>query len=271
MDAVIAAGGIPQPDDPLYRFSHGGSKALIDIAGKPMIQWVLDALGNAKTIDRVVIVGLTDKSGLSCSKPLYYLSNQGRLLENLKAGTAKVLELNRRAEHVLFVSSDIPAITGRMVDWVVDTCLQTHDDLYYNAIQRESMEAVFPTSHRTYTRLKDLQLCGGDMNMARTAIVTENSEFWNKVLDAAQESGGAGLVDRRRHNLQVPLQAAHDRRRDSTGGQQARHQGARDHLPVSRGGHGRRQTSPAGDSACLSREKAAGCALIGEKGPQEVG
>ncbi len=184
MDAVIAAGGIPQPDDPLYRYSHGGSKALIDIAGKPMIQWVLDALSNAKTIDHVVIVGLTDKSGLTCSKPLYYLSNQGRLLENLKAGTAKVLELNRRAEHVLFVSSDIPAITGPMVDWVVKTCLQTHDDLYYNAIQRESMEAVFPTSHRTYTRLKDLQLCGGDMNMARTAIVSENSDFWNKVLDA---------------------------------------------------------------------------------------
>ena len=184
MDAVIVAGGIPQPNEPLYSYSNGGSKALIDIAGKPMIQWVLDALGDARTVDRVVIVGLTNKTGLSCKKPLSFLSNQGRLLENLKAGTARVLELHPKAQHVLFVSSDIPAISGQMVDWVVDTCLQTHDDLYYNVVRRESMEARFPTSRRTYTRLKDMELCGGDMNMARTRIVSENSEFWNKVLDA---------------------------------------------------------------------------------------
>jgi molybdopterin-guanine dinucleotide biosynthesis protein A len=183
MDAVITAGGIPLPDEPLYSYSMGESKALIDVAGKPMIQWVLDALNEAKTIDRVVIVGLADKAGLSSRKPLAYLSNEGKLLENLKAGTAKVLELNPKAKYVLFVSSDIPGITGPMVDWVVKTCLETKDDLYYNVIRRESMEARFPTSKRTYTRLKDLELCGGDMNMARAAIVQENSEFWDSLLE----------------------------------------------------------------------------------------
>jgi molybdopterin-guanine dinucleotide biosynthesis protein A len=183
MDAVITAGGIPQPDEPLYSHSRGDSKALIDVAGKPMIQWVLDALGEAKTIDRVVIIGLADKAGLACRKPLAYLSNEGKLLENLKAGTAKVLELNPKAKYVLFVSSDIPGITGPMVDWVVNTCLQTKDDLYYNVIRRESMEAKFPTSKRTYTRLKDLELCGGDMNVVRAAIVPENSEFWDSLLE----------------------------------------------------------------------------------------
>jgi GTP:adenosylcobinamide-phosphate guanylyltransferase len=184
MDAVIAAGGIPQPQDPLYPYSNGGSKALIDIAGKPMVQWVLDALGDARTIDRIVVVGLSEKAQLKSKKPLSYLSNEGRLLENLKAGTARVLELNPKAEYVLFVSSDIPAITGQMVDWVVNTCMQTRDDLYYNVIRREAMEERFPTSKRTYTNLKDMQVCGGDMNMARAAIVSKNSEFWNKLLDA---------------------------------------------------------------------------------------
>jgi len=184
MDAVIVAGGIPQPHEPLYEYSNGQSKALIDIAGKPMVQWVLDALGDAKTIDRVVVVGLTDKMGLKCRKPLDFVSNEGRLLENLKSGTARVLELNRRAEYVLFVSSDIPAITGPMVDWVVETCRETKDDLYYNVVRREAMEQRFPTSKRTYTRLKDLELCGGDLNMARTRIVGENSEFWGRILDA---------------------------------------------------------------------------------------
>ena len=80
MDAVVTAGGIPQPDEPLYAYSRGESKALIDVAGKPMIQWVLDALGDAKTIDRIVVIGLTDKSKLRCKKPLTYMSNQGKML-----------------------------------------------------------------------------------------------------------------------------------------------------------------------------------------------
>ena len=116
------------------------------------------------------------------------MSNQGKLLDNLKAGTAKVLELNPKAEYVLFVSSDIPGITAEMVDWLVDTCRQTDHDLYYNVVRREDMEKRFPGSKRTYTRLKDLQVCGGDMNMARAAIVNENSEFVNKLLECPQES-----------------------------------------------------------------------------------
>lgn len=184
MDAVILAGGIPQPNDPLYSYSKGESKALLEVAGKPMIQWVLDALNSAKTIDRVVIIGLSEKARLDCKKPLSYLSNQGRLLDNLKAGTARVLELNPKAKYVAFVSSDIPGITGSMVDWIVDTCLETHDDLYYNVIRRESMESRFPTSGRTYTRLKDMEVCGGDLNIARAAIVNEHPEFWGKLLEA---------------------------------------------------------------------------------------
>ncbi len=82
------------------------------------------------------------------------------------------------------MSSDTPAITGEMIDWIVNTCLETKDDLYYNVIRREAMEKRFPMSKRTYTELKDMDVCGGDTNMARLAIVNENSEFWNKVFDA---------------------------------------------------------------------------------------
>ena len=149
-----------------------------------MIQWVLDALSEAHTIERVVVIGLTDRSNLVCKKPLTYLSNQGKMLDNLKAGTAKVLELNPKAKYILFVSSDIPGIKGEMVDWVVNNCLETSDDLYYNVIRREDMEERYPKSKRTYTPLKDMDVCGGDMNMARISIVNQNSEFWGKLIEA---------------------------------------------------------------------------------------
>jgi molybdopterin-guanine dinucleotide biosynthesis protein A len=184
MDAVLLAGGIPQPDEPLYADSGGEAKALMDVAGKPMVQWVLDALGGAKSIERIVVIGLSEKSKLPSKKPITYMSNQGKLLDNLKAGTAKILELNPKTEKVLFVSSDIPALTSEMVDWLVKTCSETDDDLYYNVVRRQDMERRFPGSKRTYTRLKELEVCGGDMNMARASIVNEHSEFWNKLIEA---------------------------------------------------------------------------------------
>lgn len=37
MDAIVTAGGIPKPDEPLYVRTQGQSKALLDVNGKPMI------------------------------------------------------------------------------------------------------------------------------------------------------------------------------------------------------------------------------------------
>jgi hypothetical protein len=33
MDALVTAGGIPAPDEPLYPATQGKSKALMDVAG----------------------------------------------------------------------------------------------------------------------------------------------------------------------------------------------------------------------------------------------
>jgi GTP:adenosylcobinamide-phosphate guanylyltransferase len=184
MDAVVIAGGIPQPQESLYPFSMGNPKALIDIAGKPMVQWVLDALGAAQSVDRIVLIGLTDKTGLSCRKPLFYISNEGKMLANIQAGTAKVKELNPRAEYVLFATSDIPGLRGSMVDWVINTSMQTKHDLYYTVIPRQVMQEGFPTSRRTFVQLRDLEACGGDMHVARVAMVGRNSAFWEKLIEA---------------------------------------------------------------------------------------
>jgi len=185
MDAIVTAGGIPLPEEPLYPATQGNSKALVDIAGKPMIQWILDALDQARTVDRIVIVGLTEKSGISSKKPVSYVSNQGKMIENLKAGAEKVLESNPKAKYALIVSSDIPAITGEMVDWVVNTAMQTQLDVYYNVIQREVMEERFPGCKRTWTKLKDMEICGGDMNVGRLGmIVDDDRDIWNKITDS---------------------------------------------------------------------------------------
>ena len=195
MDAIVLAGGIPQPDEPLYNYTKGDPKALTDIAGKPMIQWVLDALSDAKHVDNVIIVGLSPKNELISKKPVYYLSNQGRMLANIVAGVNKSLELGRRTKYVLVVSADIPALKPEMVDWLVETAMQTKDDLYYGVCTREVMEARFPGSNRTYTKLKDVELCGADINLTHVRMATEHLDMWESLIGTRKSPlKQAGLI-----------------------------------------------------------------------------
>ena len=182
MDTILTAGGIPLPEDPLYTYTNGDSKALVDVAGKPMIQWVLDALSDAKHVDNVILIGLSPKSGVTCKKPLHYISNQGRMLANVVAGVNKALELDPKAEYVLVASSDIPGINAEMVDWLIETCMQTKEDIYYGVIPREVMETRYPGSNRTYTKLKDIQLCGADMHITHIRMATEHLDMWEELI-----------------------------------------------------------------------------------------
>jgi GTP:adenosylcobinamide-phosphate guanylyltransferase len=182
MDAIVTAGGIPLPEDPLYPFTEGHSKAMLDIAGKPMIQWVLDALSTSEKVDNVIIIGMSEKSGVTCSKPMYFLSNEGRMLANIIAGVHKALDLNPQTEYVLIVSSDIPGLSAEMVDWLVGEIEKDPVDLYYGIIPREVMEKRFPDSRRTWTHLKEMDLCGADINAAHVRMATEHLEMWEALI-----------------------------------------------------------------------------------------
>lgn len=184
MDCLITAGGIPKPEDALYALTHGKPKALLEIAGKPIVQWVLDAVTAARGIERIVIVGLSESDGLQTTKPVTYLPNQGSLLENVLIGAREILKQNPEARYVISVSSDIPAITGGMVEWVVDTAEKSDYDVYYNVIDRSVMEERYPSSNRSYIRLKDHTLCGADANVFRASLVNRSDDLVQRIVDS---------------------------------------------------------------------------------------
>ncbi|MBT3390313.1 MAG: NTP transferase domain-containing protein [Chloroflexi bacterium] len=184
MDAILIAGGIPAPDEPLYKYTQGLPKAMVDVAGKAMIQWVLDALGKTQHVENIILIGLPEDNTLKCAKPLHYVENQGSMLANIVAGIYKVLEINPQAEYVISVSSDIPAITGEMIDWLIDSAMQTRHDIYYGIVTREVMEARYPGANRTFTKLADMHVCGADMHIAHKSMVTdpEHLAMWDELI-----------------------------------------------------------------------------------------
>ncbi len=188
MDAVVIAGGIPQPKDPLYPFTQGGPKALLPIAGKPMVQWVLEALDGADRIERVVMVGLAEEQGVVGRKVSAWLPNAGEMTANICRGVDQVLARNPAAVHVAIVSADIPAVQPSHVDWVVERAEESDDDVYYTVISREVMEKRFPESRRSYVRLKDVEVCGGDLNVIRAALVHDSNPIWQRLLAARKNA-----------------------------------------------------------------------------------
>ena len=182
MDAIVTAGGIPQPGEPLYEFTQGQPKALMDICGKPMIQWVLDALNGADHVDQVIVIGLPPDAPIASPKVVDFLPNQGSMLQNVRAGMKRSQEINPQPHHLLFASSDIPGITSEIANWVVTTALQTDEDAYYTVVTRQVMEARYPNSRRSYTRLKDIEVCGGDIHVVRSQIGPENDAMWEKLI-----------------------------------------------------------------------------------------
>lgn len=184
MDAIVTAGGIPQPGEPLYEVTQGRPKALLEMAGKPMVQWVLDALGASKKVDHIVVVGLGEDSHLASRKPLYYLPNQGGMLENILAGAQKLLTIHPASQMMVSVSSDVPAITGEIMDWLVGEIEKSDHDVYYNVIPRETMENRFPGSKRTFTKFKDIEVCGGDVTAFRTRMLTTEGGVWRELINA---------------------------------------------------------------------------------------
>lgn len=182
MHAVVVAGGVPAPEDPLYPHTRGAPKALLELGGKPMTQWVLDALDEAAEVEAVFLVGLDPSSGLSSRKRLAFVPDHHGLLANSKAGLARVRAADRGADQALVLGGDIPAVTGAIVDWRVRRA-DPAADLDYIAIERRNMEARFPGARRTYVRLRGLEVCGGDINVARIDLATDDA-VWDRLLAA---------------------------------------------------------------------------------------
>ncbi len=187
MDALIIAGGLPKPGDLLYEETQGKSKALLDVAGKPMVQWVLDALDGSDNIDEIFIIGLNDLEGVNSKKQLHQIEDQGGMISNIKAGVQMIEKMKPGTKHVLVSAADIPAVTSEMVDWLIDQTKGKDFDINYNVVERSIMESRFPGSNRTYTKLKGIHLCGGDMNIISTWTVTAKDGLWSK-LEAARKN-----------------------------------------------------------------------------------
>ncbi len=179
MDCVIAAGGHPQPEDSLYAYTQGKTKAQLDMNGRTMLERVVDALQGSSHIDEIVVVGLGDDQGMTFQRPVHHLPDQGALISNGIAGLDWVLARKPGQQpHVLFCSADIPTVTSAIVDDFIEQCQPLNHVMYYNFVTQETMETRFPHSNRTFVNLKGAKVAGGDMIILRADLAYSKRDLF---------------------------------------------------------------------------------------------
>lgn len=187
MNVIVTAGGETDSKDPLYEAARGGLKSMIELDGKPMIQWVLDALGQSQATERVIVVGLPPETDIVCNHPLILLPNEGSMFNNIQSGAQEIQRLEPTAEHALLLTSDIPALRGEMVDWFVQQTDGLDQDAYLTVIDRKSMEVGFPSNKIDYTHLKDQELCIGNLHCFRLQIANQETPLWKRLIESRKK------------------------------------------------------------------------------------
>ncbi|MGC8876820.1 NTP transferase domain-containing protein [Thermus sp.] len=146
MEAIVLGG-----DREAWAGKYGvRSKALVPYRGRPMAEWVLEALAGAGL--SAIYVG--ENPGLS-PPPRLTLPDQGSLLANLEAALAQV------EGRVLVATADLPHLTPEAVSFVLERAPEAA--LVYPIVPKERVEARFPGNRRTYARLREGTFTGGNL------------------------------------------------------------------------------------------------------------
>ncbi len=128
LDAIVLAGTHRNPN----RLIAGRNKALLEVAGKSLVRHVVDALGEARTIGRIFVVGPVEQIRAAlgeAASAVELIEQRGKMLTNSWAGI-RAAEARHRdqpdlpvAERpLLVISCDLPLVTGHAVDDFVSRC-----------------------------------------------------------------------------------------------------------------------------------------------------
>ncbi len=186
--AVVTAGWSPSEDDPLAKYTQGKPKALIPIAGKPMLAHVVDALAGSRYVQHIIVVALDPTAAVQFPVPVEYVADAGGILANAEAGLQYALDYYPDLDAILLSSSDLPTITPPIVDAFIEECFRTDHDLYYSIVERSVMEARFPGSRRSYVHLREGDFAGGDLFLIRPSITLSQRELWQRLARARKNA-----------------------------------------------------------------------------------
>jgi GTP:adenosylcobinamide-phosphate guanylyltransferase len=192
VDAVILAGGDGEVIDPTQRF-----KGLVEIAGRPLVEWVVDAFRAAHRVGEIAVVIPTAENlgGWVDRVDKLVVSNRD-FMDNAIAGAAAF----REDRPVVIATGDIPLLTGEVVDAFIEAGLATGAQFVYPIVPQSVVEAAYPGAQRTYFKLKSGRYTGGNAMIVDPKLLPGSRDLGQRLFEerknpvATVRTAGFGFV-----------------------------------------------------------------------------
>ncbi len=217
MECILLAGGRPEAGEELWAETRGGQKARIDVAGRPMIAWVLDALLASRHIDRVVVVGLDGPlASHQHNEGVEFDGDHGSLVDNLYAGIARVTP----GQTAAFCWSDIPLVTAPMIDRFIEQTPDPTADITAGLVARVQLQSRYPDARDLWLRIREGSVIAADFGLFQPSAAERARRHFEALMpqrkSAARQARYLGLSLLVRYllgRLTIPKLEAHVRRR----------------------------------------------------------
>jgi molybdopterin-guanine dinucleotide biosynthesis protein A len=175
VDAVVLSGGDGAIIDPTVRF-----KGMVPIAGKPMVEWVVDALRGASSVAEIaVVVSSAEALGPWADRADKIVISDGPFMDNALAG----IDAFRNDRSVLVATGDVPALTPEAVDDFVRQSIQAGADFSYPLVRKDDMLEQFPGSERTFVSIKGGPVTGGNMMLITPSLALNARDIGQKLFE----------------------------------------------------------------------------------------
>jgi molybdopterin-guanine dinucleotide biosynthesis protein A len=149
LGAIVMANG--EADD-LARQQGAGHKALLDIAGEPMVWRVVEALQASEYLAQPIVACRQGGPVAQALRDRVELAEAtgGTILDGIRCGFERLSGISR----AIVVTCDTPLVTGESLDeFARQVRANPQADLVYAMVEVERTRAAFPESHRTAIRL----------------------------------------------------------------------------------------------------------------------
>lgn len=169
MNAIVLAGALNK--GLLRQVSPAQYEAEIEIAGRPMLDYVVLALERVQSINQIVIVGYESMLSHNSThgKRISFVNPGSSIIESLENGISVLTP----EEPVLILTSDIPLITKEALEDFLERCNSQSGDIYYSFVPKTINDQKYPGVQRTYVRLKEGTFTGGNLVLLSPDLIRE--------------------------------------------------------------------------------------------------
>lgn len=183
--AAVVLAGDRGPDDPLTRAAGVCCKALVPVAGRPMLARVLATLERCPSVARRVVAGLPQRARDAAPALLGELDDAGVAITPQAAGPsasalAAVQTLTDQPP-VLLTTADHALLEPAVVEDFLDRAAASGHDFVAAVVSYPSFRQRHPDIPKTVIRFSDRQLCGCNLFAIMTPRGRRVVEAWRQV------------------------------------------------------------------------------------------